>query len=243
MFEIDAIFVALVIGSFVASVCNAAFSAGGALIILATTSAILPLSAVVPIHSTLLIGSTATRVWLFWEHIDWKIARPFLLASGFGAYLGAKLYFGLPEQFVAMAIATLMLVAIWLPAITWRPKLKHPWLLVGFSHSLLSTAFAYGAILQSIILHTGLNRRQVVGTVGGCLTGMGVFKIANYVLNGFDYRPYLATIAASIAVSFFGTWLGRKLVDRLSENVFRLVFRVLITLTALRLIYINLPEG
>ncbi|NNC77058.1 MAG: sulfite exporter TauE/SafE family protein [Woeseiaceae bacterium] len=238
--EADAIFIALVIGSFVASVCNAAFSVGGALIILATTSAVLPISAVVPIHSTLLIGSTATRVLLFWEHINWNIARPFLLASGFGAYFGAKLYFGLPEQFVAIAIAVLMLVAIWLPGVSWRPKLKHPWLIVGFAHSFLSTAFAYGAILQSIILHTGLKRREIVGTIGGCLTGMAVFKIASYVLNGFNYVPYLATILAAIVVSFFGTWIGRKLVDRISEKAFRLVFRVLITLTAIRLIYANL---
>ena len=238
--EVDAVFVVLVAGSFVASVCNAAFSAGGALIILAITTTVLPISAVVPIHSTLLFGSTTTRVILFWQYIDWKIAGPFLLASGFGAYLGARLYFGLPDRFVALAIAGLMLIAIWLPGVSWRPKIRHPWLIVGFVHSFLSSAFAYGAILQSIILHTGLKRRQIIGTVGGCLTGMAIFKISSYMLNGFDYVPYLKVISAAIVVSFFGTWLGRKLVDRISEGAFRMVFRILITATALRLIYTNL---
>lgn len=236
----DTVSLILVAGSFVAAVCNAAFSAGGALIILAVTTAVLPISAVVPIHSTLLIGSTATRLLLFWSYIDWKIAAPFLIGSGFGALLGAKIYFELPESLIATAIALLMLVAIWLPQLSWRPQIRHPWLIVGFLHSLLSALFAYGAILQSVILHTRLSRHQIVGTMGGCLTGMGVFKIAGYALNGFDYRPFLATISAAIVASIAGTWLGKKLVDRLSETLFRLVFRLLITITALRLIYVNM---
>lgn len=239
MAEIDTVFVILVAGSFLASIANAAFSAGGALIILAVTSSVLPITAVVPIHSTLLIGSTTTRVLLFRKHIEWQIAAPFLVASLFGAMLGSRLYFELPDRAIAITIALLMLVAIWLPGVKWRPRIRHPWLIVGFAHSLLSTLFAYGAILQSIILHTGLNRRQIVGTVGGCLTGMAVFKITGYALNGFDYRPFLWTIVAAIAVSFVGTWIGKQLVDRLSERAFRVAFRVLITLTAVRLIVVN----
>lgn len=237
--EIDPVFVALVTGSFLASIANAAFSAGGALIILAVTSSVLPITAVVPIHSTLLIGSTTTRVLLFWRYIQWRIAGPFLVASAFGTLLGSRLYFELPDRAIAVTIALLMLVAIWLPGVKWRPKIRHPWLIVGFVHSLLSTLFAYGAILQSIILHTGLDRRQIVGTIGGCLTGMAVFKISGYALNGFDYRPYLLTIAAAVAVSFVGTWIGKRLVDKISENAFRTAFRLLITVTAVRLIYVN----
>lgn len=230
----------LLLGSFLAAVCNAAFSAGGALIILAVTSLVLPVSAVVPIHSALLFGSTSMRAVLFRDFIEWRIAGPFLAGSLVGAFLGARIFFRLDEQLIATAIALLMLVAIWLPQIQWRPRIRHPWLVTGFAHTLLSTLFAYGAILQGIILHTGLDRRQVIGTVGGALTGMGLFKITAYAVNGFDYTPYLAIIGVSILLSLVGTWLGRLLVDRMSERVFRLVFRVLVTVTALRLIYANL---
>lgn len=238
--EFDLVLVTLVAGSFVAAVFNAAFSAGGALIILALTSTVLPVTAVVPIHSTLLIGSTSARVLLFRQYIEWRLVLPFLAGSAVGALLGARLYFELPEKLIATSIAVLMLIAIWLPQVSWRPKLRQPWLIVGFGHALLSTLFAYGAILQTVILHTNLSRRQIVGTVGGCLTGMAVFKISGYVFNGFDYRPYVYVIAASVVVSFFGTWLGRKFVDRVSERVFRIAFRLLVTVTAIRLIAVNL---
>ena len=219
------------------------FSAGGALIILAITSTVLPIQAIVPIHSTLLIGSTATRVLFFWEHIDWRIAGPFLVGSLFGALIGARVYIELPEAFIATAISVLMLVALWLPKVTWRPRIRHPWVIVGFIHTLISTLFAYGALLHSVILHTDLKRQQVVGTMAGGLTGMGVFKIAGYVFYGFDYSPYLVTIAAAVAVSFLGTALGKKLGSRLSEDKFRLIYRVLITITALRLLYVGLLQG
>ena len=239
----DSTLIIIVAGSFLASVANAAFSAGGALIILAITSTVLPIQAIVPIHSTLLIGSTATRVLFFWEHIEWKIAGPFLVGSLFGAAIGARVYVELPEAIIAAAISLLMLVALWLPGISWRPRVRHPWAIVGFIHTLISTMFAYGALLHSVILHTDLKRQQVVGTMAGALTGMGGFKIAGYVMVGFDYTPYLVTIAAAIAVSFVGTAVGKQLGNRMSEDKFRFIYRVLITITALRLLYVGLVQG
>ncbi len=241
---IDSTFVIVVAGTFVASLFNAAFSAGGALIVLAITSTVLPVQAIVPIHSTLLIGSTATRILFFWDYIDWALVRPFIAGSIVGAFLGARIYVALPEAIIAVAIALVMLIAIWLPGLSWRPRIRHPWAVVGFVHSFLSTLFAYGALLHAVILHTELDRRQIVGTLGGCLAGMSVFKIAGYAFYGFDYRPYYAVIAAAVIVSFAGTAIGKMIVDRLSEERFRLVYRVLITASALRLLYTGLwQEG
>jgi uncharacterized membrane protein YfcA len=238
----NAIYV-IVLGSFLASVSNAAFSTGGAMIMLAFTSTVLPVAAIVPIHSTLLIGSTASRALVFREHIDWRIAGPFLLGSVVAVAIGARLYFELPDKAIGIAIATVMLLAIWLPGVPWRPKIRHPWLIVGFVHSLLSTLFAYGALLHAVILHTGLQRRQVVGTMAAALTGMGLFKIAGYAFNGFDYRPFIAMILLSMLAAFLGTWVGKHINDRVSERAFRFVFRALVTITAVRLLYIQVANS
>ena len=238
MFDTTALII--IAGSLVASIFNAAFSAGGALIILAITSTVLPIQAIVPIHSTLLIGSTLTRVMLFWDYIDWKIVIPFLVGAFAGAFIGARVYIELPETAIALAIGIVMLIAIWLPNVPWRPRLRHPWAIVGFIHALLSTLFAYGAVMHAVILQTGLNRRQIVGTLGGCLSGMSVFKIVGYASFGFDYSPYYHIIAAAVAVSLIGTAIGKMIVDKLPEQKFRFIFRALITVTALRLLYVGI---
>ena len=235
--EPDWIFISLVVGSFLAAAFNAAFSIGGAMIILAITTTVLPVSAVVPMHSALLIGSTVSRTFMFWQYIQWKIVLPFAVGSLFGTMLGARTYFELPDDVIAIAIALVMLIAIWLPDISWRPKLKHPWAIVGFFHSLLSTLFAYGALLHAIVLHTGLARRQIVATMAGSLTSMSIFKITGYTWFGFDFRPYLVVIAAAITASFIGTWVGKRSSEKLPEASFRLIYRILITITALRLLY------
>lgn len=240
MLDFDMTFYIIVGGSFLAALCNAAFSVGGAMIILAVTSTVLPIAAIVPIHSTLLIGSTSSRALFFWRYVDWKIAGPFLVGSIFAVAIGARIYVKLPDTVIATAISVVMLVSIWLPEVSWRPKLRHPWAIVGFIHSFVSTLFAYGVLLHAIILHTGLNRRQIVGTMAMCLTGMGFFKITGYALNGFDYTPYLVMIVFSILAAFLGTWAGKMVIDRISEKVFRFVFRALVTVTAIRLLYIGL---
>lgn len=239
MLDIDTTFYVIVAGSFLAALVNAAFSAGGALIILSVTSIVLPVSAIVPIHSTLLIGSTTSRTLFFWRDIDWKIAGPFLLGSVFAVALGSRIYVELPDTVIASAISVVMLFAIWLPEVRWRPKLKHPWAIVGFIHSLLSTLFAYGALFHAVILHTGLKKRQIVATMAASLTGMSIFKITGYTLNGFDYAPYIQIIVFAVAAAFLGTWVGRMIVDRISEGVFRTVFKALVTVTALRLLYVG----
>lgn len=236
----DAVSYVIVAGAFLAALSNAAFSSGGALIILAITSTVLPVTAIVPIHSTLLIGSTVSRVAVFRRHIDWKIAGPFLAGSVIAVAIGARIYVELPATIIATALAAVMLAAIWLPSVRWRPRLRHPWAIVGFVHSLLSTLFAYGALLHAVMLHTGLDRRQITATMAACLTGMSLFKISGYALAGFDYGPYLQIIALSIAAAFAGTWAGKLVIDRISEVAFRAVFRILVTLTALRLLYAGL---
>lgn len=243
MSEVDVTVLAIVLGSFFAAVSNAAFSSGGAMIVLAVTSTVLPVTAVVPIHSTLLIGSTASRAIVFREHVDWRVAGPFLVGSLVAVAIASRLYFALPEKMIAIAIAIVMIVAIWLPAISWRPKLRHPWVIVGFVHSFLSTLFAYGALLHAVILHTKLSRRQIVGTMAVALTGMSVFKITGYALNGFDYRPYFLTIVLAVFAAFAGTWVGKAIIDRISETTFRFVFRALVTLTAIRLLYTSIANS
>ena len=94
--EADLTFYALVLGSFLAAVSNAAFSSGGAMIVLAVTSTVLPVTAIVPIHSTLLIGSTTSRAIVFRQHIDWRIAGPFLAGSVVAVAIGARIYVDLP---------------------------------------------------------------------------------------------------------------------------------------------------
>ncbi len=79
--------------------------------------------------------------------------------------------------------------------------------------------------------------------MAAALTGMGLFKIAGYAFNGFDYRPFIVVILLSMLAAFLGTWVGKHINDRVSERAFRFVFRALVTITAVRLLYMQVANS
>jgi uncharacterized membrane protein YfcA len=63
-----------------------------------------------------------------------------------------------------------------------------------------------------------------------------VFKVMVFVALGFSFRQYLPLILVMVAAGFAGTAVGSRLLTRVPEAVFRLVFRLLLSLVALALI-------
>ena len=108
---------------------------------------------------------------------------------------------------------------------------------VGVAHSFLGTVFGVGTLLQPTILRTTLTKLQITGTLAACLLCMDVFKLTGYIAHGFDYSDYWPHIVCATIAGFIGTVAGKRVTHRVSEQTFRLVFKWLITLVALRLVY------
>ena len=108
---------------------------------------------------------------------------------------------------------------------------------VGVAHSFLGTVFGVGTLLQPTILRTTLTKLQITGTLAACLLCMDVFKLTGYIAHGFDYSDYWPHIVCATFAGFIGTVVGKRVTHRVSEQTFRLVFKWLITLVALRLVY------
>jgi uncharacterized membrane protein YfcA len=63
------------------------------------------------------------------------------------------------------------------------------------------------------------------------------FKVAVFIVLGFAFGPWLALLAAMIAGGFLGTLAGRAILLRLPERTFAIVFKSVLTLLALRLLW------
>ncbi|MGS2723147.1 sulfite exporter TauE/SafE family protein [Porticoccus sp. GXU_MW_L64] len=228
-------FAIVVVGSYLAAFINAAFGLGGAMLMLAMMTSLLPIQAVIPLHSPLMFGSLISRIALYWKDIYWPIAKPFSLGCLIGVFAGAQIYVNLPDWIIALVLGVLML-SVWVPDLPAR-NLPKPFFWVGAIHSFLSTVFAYGGVFHAVILRTKLQKQQVVATIAGSLLTMGILKMTGYMLVGFDYRPYLPLIAAVFLVSYLGTWTGKQVLVRVSEQNFRLTFKLILTFFGCRLLY------
>ena len=70
-----------------------------------------------------------------------------------------------------------------------------------------------------------------------CLLVLDGLKVTAYVSFGFSYFDYVPHIVGATIAGFVGTWLGKRVTHVISEETFRIVFKIFVTLVALRLIY------
>lgn len=236
LFEPFAILV--VLGSFFASFISAAFAVGGGFIMLAIVSSALPITVAVPLHSCMMMGLSLGRSWYFRRAICRRIVGSFLLGALIGVSIGGRVYFDLSEFLLSLVIGLLILGAVWMPQqVNWGARFPMPFFWVGIAHAFLSTLFSFGGLYQPLMLRAALTKWQIVGTLAAGLLCMNVLKIGAYAYYGFDYVPYLGVIAAAILAAVPGAFLGKKLLHHVPEDRFRLIFSLVMSCFALRLLY------
>ena len=237
MFLLDPAAILIIIGSFFSAYVSAAFAVGGGFIMLAIVSSVLPITTAVPIHAWMMLGLSLGRLWYFRKEIVWRIVAPFLLGALIGVFIGGRVYFDLSEFLLSLVIGLLILGAVWMPKVEWGSRIPTPFFWVGVIHSFISTLFSFGGLFQPLMLRAALTRLQVVGTLAAGLVFMNVLKLSAYSYYGFDYGPYFNVILGAILAAIPGAYLGKKTLHQVSEEKFRLIFRLILTCFALRLLY------
>lgn len=237
----DSLYIFIPIICFLGAYLSTVAGMGGGLLILAGCSQILPISAVVPLNGVLIFAGQTARAMQFHRHIEWRISRPFIPGSMIGAILGSLIYVSLPDTLIALMLACLMLWFCWVPpsprAQMLARKIPQPYFWVGIIHTFLSTLSGVGGLLQSLMVNSKLSKQAVVGTIAGTLLAMSLFKTLSYIWAGFDYRPYLNIIVLAWLAGVLGTWLGKKSLQRFSDQNFRALIKGMVTIFSLRLLW------
>lgn len=233
---VDLSFFVIVLGCLLAAIVNAAFATGGVYIMLLASSSILPISHAIPLQSVFAVGSLTGRLYFFWRHIDWTIFRTFVYGSLVGVFLGTQAFVSLPEKAILIMLGVTLILLVWLPRISWQVPLKKPFFYVGIVHSFLGALMGVGGILQPLVLRTKLTKLQVTGTLAACMFTLDIMKAIGYISVGFNYMDYVPHIVGATLAGFLGTWIGKSLTHHVSEELFRTVFRLLVTAAAFRFI-------
>ena len=235
LFEPAAILI--VLGSFFSAYVSATFAVGGGFIMLAIVSSVVPITVAVPLHAWMMLGLSLGRFWYFRREIVWRIVAPFLLGALIGVFIGGRVYFDLSEFLLSLVIGLLILAAVWMPKVEWGSRIPTPYFWVGVIHSFLSTLFSFGGLFQPLMIRAALSKLQIVGTLAAGLLLMNVLKLSAYSYYGFDYGPWFGVILAAVLAAIPGAYLGKKTLHRIPEDKFRLIFRIIMTCFALRLLY------
>jgi uncharacterized membrane protein YfcA len=238
MNELSGLFVLLVACAGFTSLLTATFGIGGGVMLLAIMALVLPPQIIIPVHGIVQLGSNAGRAAMSRRHIDWRVIRDFLPGAAIGALLGSAVIVSLPPEYIYLSIATFTLYLCWGPQLP-RLALGRIGTMVAGTVTTFLTLFvgATGPLVGAFIRQQDKDRFATVATFATAMSIQHTFKAAVFQFAGFDLRPWGWLMAAMVCSGAAGTWLGLKLLRRFPEHHFRLGFRVVLSLLALRLIW------
>ena len=233
--------VLLGIAALATAALTAVAGAGGGLILLIVLLQFVDPLVAIPTHAMIQLASNGTRAIALRDDVDLAILRPYVLPLLPAAAVGFLIADGIPEATLEVVLGVFALVAVWFKAATqWlapRPGggsrfaavgvvagITNP--IVGAPGPLLAPAFR-----AATADHVGFVATFAVGQVLNHTAKVIVFGIA-----GYAWGEYLPAVAVGVVGVVVGTRLGTRWLRRLDPDVLTVVFKVAVTVGAVRLI-------
>lgn len=218
------------------SMMTAAVGIGGGVLLLAAMAQIVPVQALIPVHGLVQLGSNGNRAYLTRQHIDWKMSRLFILGAVIGAVISAWIVVQLPLDIIRLSVAFFILFLVWGP----KPKaltLSNSKLVFAGAVTTVISAFvgATGPLVAAFIHRQNMGKLPTVATFAACMSFQHMLKAVVFITVGFAFQDWILVILLMIASGALGTWIGLHILKSLSVEVFKQLFRWVVTLLALRL--------
>ncbi|SEG82781.1 sulfite exporter TauE/SafE family protein [Marinobacterium lutimaris] len=225
------------------SMLTAAMGIGGGLLLLAVMGQMVPLTALIPVHGLVQLGSNANRALMMRKHIDWRMAGLFTAGAIPGAILASMVVVQLPLVTIQLCIGLFILWLVWGPKLSKHELSKASFMLMGALTTVLTVFVgATGPMVGAFIHRNSFDRFRTVGTFATCLSVQHMLKAAVFSFIGFSFIDWLGLSLLMIASGALGTWIGLNLLKKIPPERFSLIFKTLVTLLALRLIWLAVTE-
>ncbi|MEX2453163.1 MAG: sulfite exporter TauE/SafE family protein [Rhodospirillaceae bacterium] len=209
----------------------------GGLLLLVIMTFFYPLVVLIPVHTVVQLGAGTSRAFLMWRYVKKTLIVPFSIGSALGALAGGQIFVTLPSSVLQGILGAFILVIMWMPRFAAGGPERTRFGILGFVATFLGVfVSATGTFLSPFIAHASSDRRIHVSTMAMLMALSHIAKLVMFGFIGFHVGAYLPLIGVMVAGAFLGNWAGGHALDRIPEKTFRIVFRILLTLLALRLL-------
>ncbi|HDZ57177.1 MAG TPA: sulfite exporter TauE/SafE family protein [Pseudomonas xinjiangensis] len=234
-----ALVAALIFAAGITSAVTASLGIGGGVLLLALMALTVPPAAIIPVHGMVQLGSNANRALMTLRHINVRIVAWFLPGVILGAWLGSLFLVDLPLGIVQLSIAGFILLLCWGPPVPKVATGPVGTLIAAFFTTFLSLFIgATGPLVAAFIKQQQNGERfSTVATFAATMSLQHAPKALVYGAAGFVFGEWMGLIVLMIAAGALGTWAGLNLLKNISNRRFGLIFNVLLTLLAIRLIW------
>jgi uncharacterized membrane protein YfcA len=209
---------------------------GGGVLLLALMASLLPPAALLPVHGAVQFGSNLGRAAVLRAEIATGAVLPFAAGAIAGIAAGGALAGRLPPGAVQIAVGLFVMLST-VARLAVSPRSGAP--AGAVSSALTMIVGATGPFVLAWVRGLGLGHQPTVATHALLMAGQHGLKIAAFALLGFGFAPWAGLVAAMIASGFAGTLLGRRLLLRLPERLFRRALAVILVLAGARLVVLG----
>lgn len=233
----------LAVAAFATSILSAVVGMAGGITLLAVMLLFLEPLAAIPLHGVIQLTANSSRAVIQRRHLDLHILLRYSALLVPMGWVGLQLANALPASATRIIIGVFVLVATWFPG--WLMLGTHPeeinpgrrfLFLGGLAGVLNMTIGAIGPLIAPFFLNLGLDRRALVGTKAACQTLGHLVKIVLFGAAGFAFGSHLVLLLLAGACVVAGTWIGSRILERVSERLFRNLYMIVLTVIALRLL-------
>jgi uncharacterized protein len=223
----------LVTVALLASVLSAVAGFGGAVILLPVLTLAFGVRDAVPILTVAQLIGNASRVWFNRRDISWPVVGWFTLGGVPLAVVGGVVFAQAPLPVLTRVVGVLLLIVVVYRHIRPRTSASLPrWSFapIGAVGSFLSAlAGSVGPLMAPFFLGFGLVKGAYIGTEAMTAVVMHATKVVVYGTTDLMTIKNVCVGLLLGAVMVAGTYLGKRVVDRVSEQTFvRLIEMVLV---------------
>lgn len=224
----------LALAALAASTLAAVTGFGGASVLLPVLIVIFGVRQAVPILTVAQLIGNAGRVWFNRHDLDWRVVAWFSLGGVPMALVGGYLFATAPLSSLTRLLGVfLLLVVIWRHL---RPRRTNPFPVsafagIGAGASFLSALMgSVGPVMAPFFLAYGLVKGAYIGTEALATVVMHITKLVAYRQSSILTQSDAVIGLALGPIMILGSFLGKRIVDRLHERVFvAIIEAVLVT--------------
>lgn len=208
------------------AILSAVAGFGGGVLLLPVFAALFGLRVAIPILTLNQLISNGARVWFNRHDVHWRLVGWFALGAVPLAVAGGLLLARAPLGPLQRVLGIFLIGVV-----IWRHVHPHPakpatpvFAAVGAGSGLGSALLgSVGPLTAPFFLAYGLTRTAYIGSEAASALTMHVTKIATYGASDLLTPTVLLYGATLTPATLLGSWIGKKIVGRLSDRVFVLL--------------------
>ncbi|WP_010520759.1 sulfite exporter TauE/SafE family protein [Aquimarina agarivorans] len=178
------------------------------------------------------LASNLSKIAMFRKGFDKKLVVnlgiPAIVFVVFGAYVSKFLDPSILNYILGGFLVFLSLVFLIFKTLKIKPTVKNAFIggsLSGLSAGILGTG---GAIRGITLSAFRMDKNKFIATSAIIDMGVDSSRAVVYFNNGYMHKEHFFLIPILLSVSILGTWLGKRILNKMSQNQFRNIVLFLI---------------